>query len=45
MSDFGFYLAVALLFIFFAPVSCKSGDPNLAQSIAAYIDAKTKEKP
>jgi hypothetical protein len=43
MSDFGFYLGIALLFIMFAPASCKSGDPNLAQSIVAYLDAKAKQ--
>lgn len=42
MSDFGFYLAVALLFIAFAPASCKPGDPNLAQAIVAYLDARSK---
>ena len=42
MSDFGFWLAFALVVIMFAPASCKSGDPNLAQAVVAYLEARSK---
>lgn len=42
MSYFGFFLAVALLFIFFAPASCEKGDKNIAMAIVSYIEAKSK---
>lgn len=38
----GFWLACALLFIAFAPASCKSGDKNIAMAIVGYIEARSK---